>query len=90
MKRVTHEEYKDIVKQMALLMKTVQRKYYKKPTINSLRTSSSSKRNQYKEKYEDKRVKEKPKAETDNKCYNCSTPGHFARDFKKLRFQDLD
>ncbi|XP_024964722.1 uncharacterized protein LOC112505008, partial [Cynara cardunculus var. scolymus] len=70
---------------MVLLTNVLQKKFYKKSSSNKQRFSSSSRRIEYKNKYEGKKKFEEKKAEekkTDEvqKCYNCGKTGHFAND----------
>lgn len=86
-------ELQDIKKVVALLTRAVQKKFYKKPSSNSQRYSTNTKRHDYKDMYENKKRSDdrkqydtKPEEkEIDEpiKCYNCRNTGHFSRDCRK-------
>nr|GEV92405.1 nucleolar protein 58-like [Tanacetum cinerariifolium] len=85
------EDISDLKNITALLAKAFNRKkYYAKPTNNSLRTYSASfsanKKPEYvksKEKKEDKKVDEKKRDMSKVKCYSCKKEGYFSKDCKK-------
>nr|GFB14108.1 hypothetical protein [Tanacetum cinerariifolium] len=87
------ENINDLKKIIALLAKAFnQKKYYAKPTNNSLRTSSASsslnKKPEYVksvEKKEDKKADEKKRDMSKVKCYNCKKKGHFSKYCKKAK-----
>nr|GEV31800.1 nucleotide-binding alpha-beta plait domain-containing protein [Tanacetum cinerariifolium] len=87
------ENINDLKKITALLAKAFnQKKYYAKPTNNSLRTSSASsslnKKPEYvksMEKKEDKKADEKKRDMSKVKCYNCKKEGHFSKYCKKAK-----
>nr|GEW42232.1 hypothetical protein [Tanacetum cinerariifolium] len=78
----------------ALLAKAFNRKkFYSKPTNNSLRTSSANKKQEYvksDDKKEEKKVDEKKRDMSKVKCYNYKKKGHFAKDCKKAKVKDYE
>ncbi|GJW01280.1 retrovirus-related pol polyprotein from transposon TNT 1-94 [Tanacetum coccineum] len=92
------EDISDLKKIIALLAKAIiRKKYYVKPTNNSLITSSAStsanKKSEYvksEEKKEDKKEDKKKRDMSKVKCYNCKKEGHFANDCKKAKVKDCN
>nr|GEX04482.1 retrovirus-related Pol polyprotein from transposon TNT 1-94 [Tanacetum cinerariifolium] len=69
------------------------RKFYSKPTINNLRTSSNSQSANKKQEFvksDDKKANEKKKDKSKVKCYNCKKEGHFTKDCKKSKVKDYN
>nr|GEY54181.1 hypothetical protein [Tanacetum cinerariifolium] len=87
------DDLSEMKKIIALLAKAFnRRKFYSKPTNNSLRTSSSSQSANKKQEFlktDNKRVEkkddEKKRDMSKVKCYNCKKEGHFAKDCKKAK-----
>nr|GFA70531.1 nucleolar protein 58-like [Tanacetum cinerariifolium] len=87
------DDFSELKKITALLAKAFnRRKFYSKPTNNSLRTSSSSRSANKKQEFVktdtkkvEKKDDEKKKDMSIVKCYNCKKEGHFAKDCKKAK-----
>nr|GEZ82515.1 ribonuclease H-like domain-containing protein [Tanacetum cinerariifolium] len=87
------DEFSELKKITTLLAKAFnRRKFYSKPTNNSLRTSSTSQSTNKKQdfvKSDDKKVEnkddEKKRDMSKVKFYNCKKEGHFAKDCKKAK-----
>nr|GFD50373.1 hypothetical protein [Tanacetum cinerariifolium] len=90
------DDFCKLKKITALLAKVFnRRKFYSKPTNNSLRTSYSSQSTNKKQEFvktvdqkEDKNADEKKRDMSKVKCYNCKKEGHFAKDCKKAKVKD--
>nr|GFD43291.1 hypothetical protein [Tanacetum cinerariifolium] len=73
------------------------RKFYSKPTNNSLRTSSTSQSANKKQEFvksndkkAEKKDDEKKRDMSRVKCYNCKKEGHFVKDCKKVKVKDYE
>nr|GFB89597.1 hypothetical protein [Tanacetum cinerariifolium] len=94
------DDFSELKKITALLAKAFnRRKFYSKPTNNSLRTSLLRRqilptRNKSLSRPMPKKVKkkddEKKKDMSKVKCYNCKKEGHFAKDYKKENVKDYE
>nr|GFB61926.1 hypothetical protein [Tanacetum cinerariifolium] len=92
------DDFSELKKITALLAKAFnRRKFYFQPTINNLRTSSSSQSANKKQEFvksDDKKVEkkadEKKRDMSRVKCYNCKKEGHFAKDCKKAKVKDYE
>nr|GFB56464.1 hypothetical protein [Tanacetum cinerariifolium] len=92
------DDFSELKKITALLAKAFnRRKFYSKPTINNLGTSSSSQSSNKKQEFvktDNKRVEKKDDAKKRDmskvKCYNCKKEGHFAKDCKKAKVKDYE
>ncbi|KAJ9553680.1 hypothetical protein OSB04_017725 [Centaurea solstitialis] len=73
---------------MAMMTKAFQRRFYKQPSSNKQRYSSTSRKSEYRGKYEEKKkfgekqIEENDEKKNDEvqKCFKCGKPCHFARD----------
>nr|GFB99168.1 hypothetical protein [Tanacetum cinerariifolium] len=92
------DDFSELKKITALLAKAFnRRKFYSKPSNNNLRTSSSSRSANKKQKFlnsDDKQVEKKADEKKQDmskvKCYSCKKEGHFAKDYKKAKVKDYE
>nr|GFC56135.1 hypothetical protein [Tanacetum cinerariifolium] len=92
------DDFSELKKITALLVKAFNRKkFYSKPTNNNLRTSSSFQSANKKQEFvktgdkkEDKKADEKKRDMSRVKCYNCKKEGHFTKDCKKAKLKDYE
>nr|GEV50170.1 retrovirus-related Pol polyprotein from transposon TNT 1-94 [Tanacetum cinerariifolium] len=92
------DDFSELKKITSLLAKAFnRRKFYSKPTNNSLRTSSTSRSANKKQEFvklNDKKVEkkndEKKRDMSKVKCYNCKKEGHFAKDCKEVKVKDYE
>nr|GFC91246.1 hypothetical protein [Tanacetum cinerariifolium] len=92
------DDFSELKKITALLAKAFnRRKFYSKPTINNLRTLSTSQSTNKKQEFvksddkkEDKKADEYKRDMSKVKCYNYKKEGHFAKDCKKAKVKDYN
>nr|GFA16736.1 hypothetical protein [Tanacetum cinerariifolium] len=88
------DDFSELKKITALLVKDFnRRKFYSKPINNNLMTSSTSQSANKKQEFvksDDKKADEKKRDMIKVKCYNCKKEGHFAKDCKKAMIKDYN